>query len=376
MRLARFIRDNLETIMVEWESFAKRLTPAAETMSVLELRDHAHDLLLAIADDLESPQSERQRYIKSQGDAPTTSHTSPSAIHGGLRHGSGFDVLQLSAEYRAVRASVLRLWLQAVGPVGSTVLEDVSRFNEAVDQGLAEALQSYAEHVGKSRDTFLAALGHDLRNPLSALSSCVRILGSPKGASSKDRTLQIAKLSIVSMGEMITDLLEYTRTRLGRGLEIKPRFGNFSALCQEAFNEVSAAYPHRRLECDVPGYVSLNFDPARMRQVLINLLSNGVHHGSEEFPVLLRLYESGLNIRLIVKNKGTPIPSDALQVIFDPLVQVASRESAPHERPATNLGLGLYIAREIVLGHGGTISVTSSEEEGTTFNVEIPLSKN
>lgn len=375
MRLSEFIRDNLEPILVEWESFARTMTPASDTMSVLELRDHAHDMLLMIADDLDSPQTEEEQHNKSIGDASKTSQVTASAVHGEMRYSSGFDVLQLSAEYRAVRASVLRLWTHAAQAGDSTVLEDVSRFNEAVDQGFAEALQAYSEHVAKSRDTFLAVLGHDLRNPLSALNSCVRLLSSTHGATNNDQTLQIAKLSIASMGDMITDLLEYTRTRLGRGLEIKPKQGNFSALCQEAFDEVRVAYPHRQLECDVPDGVHLNFDAPRMRQVLINLLSNGVHYGAEEFPVLLVLSDSGLDVRLTVKNKGVPIPHDAMQVIFDPLVQVPSKETALHERPTTSLGLGLYIAREIVLGHGGTISVTSSADEGTAFRVSIPRPK-
>ena len=109
-----------------------------------------------------------------------------------------------------------------------------------------------------------------------------------------------------------------------------------------------------------------------MRQVLTNLLSNAVHHGDAAFPAILVLRDDEVNATLVVKNRGTPIPPDAMQVIFNPLVQLPTKESAPHERPATSLGLGLHIAREIVAGHGGTISVTSSAEEGTAFTVLLP----
>ena len=78
-------------------------------------------------------------------------------------------------------------------------------------------------------------------------------------------------------------------------------------------------------------------------------------------------------VTLVVRNRGTPIPPDAMQVIFNPLVQVASKESEPHERPATSLGLGLFIAREIVKGHEGTVTVTSSAKEGTSFVVRLPI---
>ena len=77
----------------------------------------------------------------------------------------------------------------------------------------------------------------------------------------------------------------------------------------------------------------------------------------------------------MVQNRGTPIPPEALQVIFNPLVQVAQSKSEPHERPSTSLGLGLYIAREIVLAHGGSIDVSSSAEAGTAFSVRLPANR-
>lgn len=171
---------------------------------------------------------------------------------------------------------------------------------------------------------------------------------------------------------MVTDLLEYTRTRLGRGMEVSSKPGNFGALCQQAFDEVCSAHPQRTLRCDIPADVPLTFDAHRMRQVLTNLLSNAVQYGDAAFPVFLvvRSHEAGVTV--VVKNRGTPIPPDAMQVIFNPLVQLAAQDTEPHERPSTSLGLGLFIAREIVTGHGGTIAVTSTAEEGTAFTVHLP----
>ena len=372
MRLSQFIKDNIEPILVEWESFARTMIPPAETMSVVELRDHAHEILLAIASEMESTQSEKEREAKSKGLAVPFPKETFAAEHGGLRQRVGFDLSQLGAEYRALRATVLRLWMGKVDAVDAAVLEEVVRFNEGIDQGLAEAMATYSDHVANSRDTFLAVLGHDLRNPLSALSSCIDLLSLAGDAKPKERTLQIARRSIASINDMVTDLLEYTRTRLGRGIEVVPQEGNLGALCQEAFDEVCAAYPQRALVADLPGDVVLMFDAARMRQVLTNLLSNAVQHGDPSYPVALLIRDEGAHATLVVKNRGRPIPPDAMQVIFNPLVQVATRESAPHERPATSLGLGLYIAREIVTGHGGTITVTSSAAEGTAFTVHLP----
>ncbi|SFQ33081.1 sensor histidine kinase [Variovorax sp. 770b2] len=371
MRLSQFIKENVELILVEWETFARTMIPPAETMSVVELRDHAHEILLVIAHEMESSQSEDEREAKSKGLAEPRAKATFAAVHGTLRQRVGFDLTQLGAEYRALRASVLRLWMARVGTVDAAVLEEVIRFNEGIDQGLAEAMRTYSEHMASSRDTFLAVLGHDLRSPLGALNSCVHLLGRLVDGKPNERALRIAKQSITSISEMITDLLEYTRTRLGRGIEVTPQRGNFDALCAEAFDQVCAAYPLRKLEADITPAVTLSFDAPRMRQVLSNLLNNAVQHGDPAFPVVLTVHAEENEVVLIVKNRGTPIPSDSMQVIFNPLVQVVSKESEPHERPATSLGLGLFIAREIVKGHGGTIAVASSAEEGTSFTVRL-----
>ncbi len=373
MRLSKFIKHNIEPILVEWESFARTMIPPAETMSVVELRDHAQEMLLAIADEMETLQSEDQREAKSKGLAPREATESFAAEHGGLRQRVGFDLTQLGAEYRALRATVLRQWMRQVEVVDITVLEEAARFNEGIDQGLAEAMVTYSENVATSRDTFLAVLGHDLRNPLSAVSACLQILELTSDVGTKERALRIAKRSISSISEMVTDLLEYTRTRLGRGIDVQPKPGDFAALCQETFDEVCAAYPERVLRAEIPEQLPCDFDAPRMRQVLTNLLTNAVRHGDAAFPVVLAVTSDPEHVTMVVMNQGNPIPPDAMQVIFNPLVQVAAEASEPHERPATSLGLGLYIAREIVGSHGGTIVVTSSAQEGTAFSVRLPV---
>ena len=258
MRLSQFIKDNIEPILQEWESFARTMIPPAETMSVSELRDHAHDILLAIAEEMETGQSEAERHAKSRGLALVPAKETFPTVHGQLRQRAGFNLTQLSAEYRALRATVLRLWMErgkAAGAVDAAVLDQVMRFNEGIDQALAEGIASYTRLVATSRDTFLAVLGHDLRNPLSALSSCLQMLGLSDEPGQKDKALRIARRSVDAINEMVASLLEYTRTRLGRGLEVKPAPGNFAALCQQAFDEVCAAYPRRNLQCDIPGDV-------------------------------------------------------------------------------------------------------------------------
>lgn len=372
MRLSQFIKENIESILAEWESFARTMIPPAETMSIAELRDHSHEILLAIAEEMDSAQTEPEREAKSKGLAEPRTGASFASVHGSLRQRVGFDLSQLSAEYRALRASVLRLWMRRIQAVDASVLEEMTRFNEGIDQSLAEAMLTYSEHMANSRDTFLAVLGHDLRSPLGALNSCVHLLGHVVDGKPNERALRVAKQSIASISEMITDLLEYTRTRLGRGIEVTPQTGNLAQVCEEVFDQVSAAYPSRIFESEIAPLVLLDFDAPRMRQVLTNLLTNAVQHGDPKLPVALTASQDDQSAVLTVRNRGTPIPPDSMQVIFNPLVQVASTTSEPHERPSTSLGLGLFIAREIVKGHGGTIAVTSSLESGTSFIVTLP----
>jgi signal transduction histidine kinase len=371
--LSHFIEQNIEAIVAEWEAFARKTISPAQTMSRLALRDHAAQILLAIAKDLRSPQTEAERLTKSQGLAQPTDTETSAATHGVLRQLVGFDLVQLAAEYRAVRATVLRLWKQTPRSVDENAIEDVARFNEAVDQSLAESIASYSERVANSRDTFLAILGHDLRSPLSAITSALLLLGDTRAQEQqRHRALQIAKRSATSMRRMITDLLEYTRSRLGRGIEIVPTTGDISNLCRDVFEEVEAAHSDRIFTANVTPEITTRFDAARMRQVLTNLLSNAVQYGDASFPISLRVAREGDEALVAVSNRGKTISPDALQVIFDPLVQIPTTGMDMDGPSEASLGLGLYIVHEIVTAHGATISVTSTESDGTVFTVRLP----
>jgi signal transduction histidine kinase len=375
MPLSRFIIDNMDAIVREWQTFATTLEPAASAMSDLALRDHAKAILTAIAKDLETSQTALAQSDKSKGLAlPLSTRETAAATHGALRHVSGFDLNQLGAEYRALRASVIRLWtLSNPAMVESAALEDMIRFNEAVDQAVAESTSRYAAELALSRDTFMAILAHDLRSPLNAITMLSFLLerGAPNETVRK-QSGQIQR-SAKEMALMIRELLEYTRTQLGKGIPVTPKACSLLAICRDAVEEVRSAWPEREFVFDVPEDLAGWVDDARLRQALSNLLNNAVQHGEPASPITLVARADGQEIVISVKNLGDPIPGDSLQVIFDPLVQLSTRSAAAPEVPSTNLGLGLFIAREVALGHKGTLDVTSDAADGTVFTMRLPL---
>src|SRR5688500_11111138 len=188
-------------------------------------RDHASEMLRAIVEDIETWQTDLEQAYKSKGFVVIAEATRTAAMtHGALRYLSGFDLRQLAAEFRALRASVLRQWLKR-GAADETTLYQMTRFNEAIDQALAESIANYSDEVARSRDTFLAILGHDLRSPLSAVANSALFLASPgvlPPGAPLDAARRVTRGS-AKMSAMIRDLLEYTRTRLGRAIHISPR---------------------------------------------------------------------------------------------------------------------------------------------------------
>ena len=381
MNLSAFISNNLDAIVDEWEVFANTLLPVAETMSSLALRDHCRDILLAAASDMQTRETESQRAAKSQGHAPQGAQADTAATaHGALRHLSGFDLVQLFAEFRALRASVLALWsrrpaasLMSVAVAGPSEIEEITRFNESIDQALAASVESYSSAVTASRDMFLAVLGHDLRGPLQAISMTGRLLLRPEmSVTARHEAAMRIQRSSTTMDMLISDLLEFVRTRLGSGIPLAPTACDVGTVCSTALEVIRAGNPEHCFEQQLSGDLSISADAPRLHQALLNLLSNAVQHGDRDRTISLIAVavEEGIEVR--VTNFGRPIPESSLQMIFEPMVRAASPEVEMHDHSKTSLGLGLFIVREIVGGHGGTVTVQSSVEAGTAFTIRLP----
>src|SRR3954466_4637340 len=192
-------------------------------MDTAALRDHAKEMLSVVADDLDRPQTVREQADKSQGKRDARLEGRPTAAqqHGAGRALSGFTVEQMVSEFRALRASVLHLWSRERGEANAEDLQDLTRFNESIDQAIAESITTYARGVRQSRDRFLAVLGHDLRNPIGAIMTSTGFMLDVGTLEEPHRAL-VAQMqrSARRMNRLVGDLLELTRTRMGDSIPI------------------------------------------------------------------------------------------------------------------------------------------------------------
>ncbi len=371
MKLDRFIEDNMEAILSEWESFARSLGPAAGKMTRLALRDHARQILLAIALDIETTQNPAEQMAKSKGMATDMeAGQSAASVHGALRHASDFSLLQLSAEFRALRASVLRLWLPTVKDMSDASADEMVRFNEAIDQALAESVVTYTARADHMRELFLAILGHDLRAPLSSMSVAGELLTNP--AVKREQVADIGqrvKRGSRLMSKMVEDLIGYTRTQLGAGMPTVLAESNLSEILRAAADDARATHPEINFDIETHGALGGQFDAVRLQQLFTNLLLNAAQYGSGDAPVRIVARSSADNVLVEVSNDGPVIPPESLESIFSPLIQLPGVEE--DARPRTSLGLGLFVAREIALAHNGGISAASTAEHGTVFTVSL-----
>ena len=370
-RLSRFIRDNAEPILAEWETFARSL-PGGGAMDVAALRDHAKEMLLAIAADLERPQSDRVQDEKARGerDAREVREATAAQEHGTGRAGSGFTVGQMVAEFRALRASVTRLWLAEAQDGALTDLTDLIRFNEAIDQAIAESVSRFSQALARTQERFLAILSHDLRTPLGAIITSTRFMLDAGGLEEPNRTLVArASSSARRMNQMVLDLVEFTRTRLDDAIPVVRAEVDGRRLVHDVVLEIAASYPDSVVQVETAGNLSGAWDADRLTQALTNLVGNAVQHGASAKPV--RVSARGLAdiVMLSVHNEGSPIPPEQQAAIFREGERITGRAAATDRR---HQGLGLFIVERIVAAHGGTVSVRSSLEEGTTFTIRLP----
>ena len=373
IRLSDFIRENKEQIIGEWEIFARTLTSADNVMTPLALRDHIEGILSFIVSDIESPQTHAEQIQKSQGGKEKDFAVTAAETHAALRLAGGFDIDQMVSEYRALRASVTKLWSKANTQMNGTHVLDLTRFNESIDQELAESVSHYSHKVSYSKDLFVGILSHELRNPLNVIAMAAQLMlniGSPN-----ERHTMLASQIVESTTRitvLVDDLLDMTRARFGSGLPVVRVAMDMEFTTLQLVDEMRAKYPSRTFNLTCSGDGKGQWDKPRIVQILSNLIGNAIQYGFKDSAIGIKVTCAAEDIFISVCNKGVPIPPEKQGTLFDALSR-ATTDIGEHPE-AVNLGLGLYITKEIVVAHGGPIDVTSTEEEGTIFTVRLPRS--
>lgn len=235
---------------------------------------------------------------------------------------------------------------------------------------LAAALREQKE-IARVRERLLGIVGHDLRNPLASIATAGHVLAMDAALDIEQRR-HIGRTILSSaerMGRIIGDLLDFTRARLGNGIPVAPADIDVFDVLRSVIDELRVANPGRTLLVRTSGDGHVCWDPQRIAQVISNLVANALAHGAVGTPVTVEANGTGQGMTIAIHNQGDAIPAERAEMLFDPFQRGSADEAA---RPSDGLGLGLYIVKEIVAGHGGRVTVESSPERGTTFAVTMP----
>ena len=372
MRLSSFLRSHAEEILTAWDEFAATVDHEGTILDKKTLRDHAGEILLTIAKDLEQPQTDDEEVEKSRGLTDSSSGNGDTAaeIHADTRMISGFAIDAMITEYRALRASVVRLWLKSGGETSyHDDLRDLIRFNEAIDQAIAESVARYTNQTKRSTDLFIGILGHDIRNPLGTISMSAQYLvrSGQLTASAAETIIN----SVVRINSVIEHVVDFTRAQSEGVMPINPKAGNLVTQFSKIVEETRVRNPNSILRLESTGNFEGSWDEGRMGQLLSNLLANAISYGARGEPVTVRMWETREDVFFSVHNSGHPILEEDQQRIFRPLIRGSVADKLERREPG-GLGLGLYICQEIVRAHGGTMALQSAQASGTSFDIKLP----
>jgi signal transduction histidine kinase len=346
------LRTHREEILASWETQARALPPF-KGLDVGHLRDHLPDLL----DQLDAWLGRAARKAAHPTDKPLPA----ASAHALDRLELGLDLKTLVYEYRLLRRAIFET------DRGRKIDRDaLIAINDAIDQAIAEGVGLYAREsrrrLEETRDRLIGIVSHDLRNPISAISAGAAQL--VRGQDLSDRQAQITRRILrtaTRMGRVVANVLDVTRVRPGSGIALTRAPADLGRICHEAIDEMQPGETGKQIVFEADGDLRGEWDEERIARVVHNLLSNALKYSRG--IVRLRLAPEDGHVVLDVVNDGPPIPESSLSAIFEPLWT---------SDPKAGLGLGLFIVREIVSAHQGTVSVRSSEIEGTIFTVRLP----
>ena len=348
--MTRFIVEHRAQITSIWRRRAETI-PEIASLPPGVLVDHLPEFLHELA-----------RWVDGEREARDRAYLHLTQGHAMTRLGHGVDLGTLLVEYQILREVLLTEILANV----PTDANGIVGVNRALDLAVSEAVRRFALHRDEIRERFIGILGHDLRNPLMALTLAAEtILATPNCTQPAHARLASAiRKGGDRMSRMISDLVDFALGQLGGGIPAVPQSCDMGEICREAADELRATHPDRDIKLELRGDLRGAFDRDRLVQVISNLVANALVHGHD--PIVVRVYESDDRQFVVtdVHNAGPAISAETIATIFDPF-----RRGAKAKRGG--LGLGLYIVQQIALAHGAHCTIESNEQ-GTTFRIPWP----
>jgi signal transduction histidine kinase len=295
----------------------------------------------------------------------------------GTPYGAGEHPLTRSLAGDAIRGEELQLVradatscrvIANTAPVREQDGRVVAAVGVFLDASEVEREEERRAELDRFRDVFLAALGHDLRNPLSVITAGAASLGRHAASATEGKIAARMSSSADRMARMIGQLLDLVQARLGGGIPLHPQRIDLRDITRTAVELLEVRHPDRTLAVESEGELVGEWDAARIADVIHAVVVNALEHGRPDAPVQVTIRQRGGDAQIEVHNWGNPIPQELVPLIFDPFRRATERR----RMKSVGLGLGLYLALQIVRGHGGTIDVESSAEMGTVFRVRLP----
>lgn len=238
------------------------------------------------------------------------------------------------------------------------------------DQAAVALEKTRLDQAAEFRERLIGIVSHDLRNPLNAILLAATVLEEEALSPRAEYTVGRMRSSAELAARMIRDLLDYTQAHLGGELPVQKRAADLTTIVRDVVEDMNAVNQGQRVLFEATRETMGSWDVDRMTQVVGNLLTNALQYSPAGTPVHVQLRRESENILLVVHNQGAAIPSDQLSRIFEPMRRATTGTSNAAFR---SVGLGLYIVHHLIKAHGGTVSVTSTDDEGTTFTVVLPL---
>jgi signal transduction histidine kinase len=356
---SKCLQQNSQKIIEMWETRVRAEIAASKHQTSLVLRNSLPKYLNHLADDLSNP-SER---TSNQIEATRLQSAEVSIRHGHERAGyADYSLPQLIFEYHILRQIIFQV-LEAEAPLEAGERDIIIG---SLEQAVSDAATQFSQTLQDIQELFMVTLTHDLRGPLNTIKMGAQLTLTQFRAKDRHKDI-VAKIlgAADRLNVMIQNLLDASQLRAGYSLAVDFEECNLEGLVKDIVEELALAYGDRFVVCsDADVWVSCS--PKEMQRVIENLATNAVKYGAPATPITLRIQQTDAKVSLTVHNEGQPIDPSAQSILF----QQFRRSTSPDDQ--TGWGLGLFLAKNIVEAHHGTITVESEASKGTSFIVELP----